>query len=374
MKNVKRYNPNTFNALHAAIAYLGYWAMNLLVGVIYILLGKAVGADLYAGEFILDEFGDSCISMALIAGGLAALTGIMCLAARTKPISGGGFLARKGCGMEILMTFVLVFGFCAVLLPVADSFVSNWEYIRLFGLGLGGSGGGETGASGWAFLAMLLIPVLPAIFEELLFRGVILRGLLQFGKIPAVILSALMFALAHGSYQQFIYQFLLGLVIGFLYVEIKNIFVCMAAHFANNFFSSWVLGIAYAFTGEGELQLVYQAVVEIMFCLIGAVCVIAGIIYFAKRMIHMSKFPDRSKSEVTATFTERDPIAGTQYVERPWYDCGRLIARDAEGENYITASNGEAHMNRKAGSVLSAVLTGVGILIGIIFFAVSVLN
>lgn len=78
-----------------------------------------------------------------------------------------------------------------------------------------------------------------------MFRGVILKGFMQFGKMPAVILSALLFALAHGSYQQFIYQFLVGLVIGALVVETKNIVVGMVAHFANNFI---LLRGAYSFT------------------------------------------------------------------------------------------------------------------------------
>lgn len=371
MKTAKRYSPNTFNAVHASVAFLGFWAMNLIVGIVYLLIGNVAGADVAAGEYILDYYADMCFQLLLMAAGLAALTAIMCLAAKVRPINGGGFLVRKGLGMEVLMAFVLMFGMCALFMPLAESFADNCEYIRYVGLGQSPDLQVDPEASAWALPLLFLLPVLPAIFEELLFRGIILRGFLQFGKVPAVVISALMFAFAHGSYQQFIYQFLAGLVFGFLYVETKNIFVGMSAHFANNFFSSWVLGIAYIFVGTGPNAAIYESVVSVMFYLVGAVCLIAGFLYFGKRTLHMRKSPDRSCGEVTATFVEYDVVSGTFYTEKPWYECGDLLPKGGEARDYLTSSGGRVGVNRKSGFAISSILTGIGIVIGIVFFFLS---
>ena len=88
---------------------------------------------------------------------------------------------------------------------------------------------------GWLVLALILMAVLPAIFEELVFRGMILNGLRKgMGDVCALIFSSLMFALIHGSIQQFIYPFLLGLVLGWLAMRTGSTFTSMLVHFLNN--------------------------------------------------------------------------------------------------------------------------------------------
>lgn len=370
MKEIKRYSPNTFNAVHASVAYLAYWAMNVVIGIVYAAILK--GAGVAEDGYLTDYFGDMCISLLLMALGLFAVTAIMCLAARVKPVNGGGFLMRKGCGTEVLMAFVLIFGLCALFMPLAEAFSSDCEYIRHVGLGLPYPPAEIPDTmSVWALPLLILMPVLPAIFEELLFRGVILRGFLQFGKIPAVVLSALMFALAHGSYEQFIYQFLGGLAMGFLYVETKNIFVGMAAHFANNLFASWVLGIAYVCAGTGPSADVYISVVSVMFYLIGAVCLVSGFVYFGKKVLHGQKSPERSCEEVVATFVATDMVSGVLQEEKPWYDCGELSVKGGEVKNYLTPSGARVQVNKKSKAALPIVLSGVGIFIGVLFLALS---
>ena len=235
MKETKRYNPNSFNAAHAAAAYLAFW---LMMFVSAFALSAVLNSQ---GEGKVSDYSPYLVmESVLIAAGLGIITLIVCLSANVRAVNGGGFLARKGCGMEILMAFVLIGGLLSVFMPLSNSFGSEIRNIQ-FSLGFPAAGGGDVPLEpgGFWFYIYLFIctPLLPAIFEELLFRGVILRGLLQFGKVPAVVLSGLLFALAHGSFEQFIYQFLTGMVFGVLVLETKNIVVGMAAHFANNFFA-----------------------------------------------------------------------------------------------------------------------------------------
>ena len=78
--------------------------------------------------------------------------------------------------------------------------------------------------------AVLIAPIA----EELLFRGLILKLLLPYGEACAVTLSAVLFALAHGSLFQMPYTLIAGLCLGFAAVWGKGIFYPLVFHFAYN--------------------------------------------------------------------------------------------------------------------------------------------
>ncbi len=88
--------------------------------------------------------------------------------------------------------------------------------------------------AGWLILNILILAVLPAICEELLYRGVIFNGLRKFGSVWAVLISALFFALAHGSAMQFFYQLILGVVLALIVLKSGSIFASSLVHFLNN--------------------------------------------------------------------------------------------------------------------------------------------
>jgi len=85
----------------------------------------------------------------------------------------------------------------------------------------------------WQRLA--LIALLPAVCEELAFRGFILSGLRHLGhKWRAIIYAALFFGLTHGVLQQSIMASLLGAVLGYLAVQTASIYPGMLFHAAHN--------------------------------------------------------------------------------------------------------------------------------------------
>lgn len=85
-------------------------------------------------------------------------------------------------------------------------------------------------------LSTLLMAIIPAICEELLFRGVILHGLRsRFSDWGAILLSALMFALMHGNIQQLVYPFILGTIMGWVVLRTGSLVSSMLVHFVNNF-------------------------------------------------------------------------------------------------------------------------------------------
>ncbi len=83
-------------------------------------------------------------------------------------------------------------------------------------------------------VATLFICLIPAIFEELFFRGILIKGLTK-NPIICSLLSGLCFALYHFSLAQFLYQFIYGFILCLLAIKSKNILPCMLAHFLNNF-------------------------------------------------------------------------------------------------------------------------------------------
>lgn len=93
-------------------------------------------------------------------------------------------------------------------------------------------------------VAVLVIAVVPAVSEELFFRGVIQRNLVQwFSHHVGIWLAAAIFSAIHFQFFGFVPRFVLGLVLGYLYEWSGNILVPMAAHFAQNAFQ---LALLYA--------------------------------------------------------------------------------------------------------------------------------
>lgn len=76
--------------------------------------------------------------------------------------------------------------------------------------------------------------VVPALCEELLFRGVICRSLMNYGSRTAILVSAVLFALMHTNLGQLLYAFAAGLLLGWIYVRSGSLKLAVLLHFINN--------------------------------------------------------------------------------------------------------------------------------------------
>lgn len=85
-------------------------------------------------------------------------------------------------------------------------------------------------------ISLLTIALLPAIFEELFFRGALQRVLIKWtGKaVPGIIITSIIFSAFHFSYYGFLPRMMLGIVLGLVYYYGKNIKLNMLIHFINN--------------------------------------------------------------------------------------------------------------------------------------------
>jgi uncharacterized protein len=83
--------------------------------------------------------------------------------------------------------------------------------------------------------SVLMVSIAAPILEELLFRGIILDGFLKrFSPLKAILWSSLLFGLIHLNPWQFISAFILGIVIGWLYVNTRSLIPCILLHFLIN--------------------------------------------------------------------------------------------------------------------------------------------
>lgn len=87
---------------------------------------------------------------------------------------------------------------------------------------------------GMLVVDIVLVALLPAICEELVFRGTVMNGLKKYGVASMIVLSGLMFSIMHLSIEQSIYQFVLGMVLASVSMITGSVVASMVLHFFNN--------------------------------------------------------------------------------------------------------------------------------------------
>jgi len=79
--------------------------------------------------------------------------------------------------------------------------------------------------------ALLIAPI----FEEVIFRGIILGGLKKnYSIIAALMISALLFSISHFTLVQLVPTFIAGLYFGYIYYKSDSLILSMFAHFSYN--------------------------------------------------------------------------------------------------------------------------------------------
>ena len=85
------------------------------------------------------------------------------------------------------------------------------------------------------FSSVILLGIVAPLTEEILFRGIILKGLAsRYSPTKAILISAILFSLFHLNPYQFFAAFVMGLFLGYLYFRMKSILPCILAHSFSN--------------------------------------------------------------------------------------------------------------------------------------------
>lgn len=83
---------------------------------------------------------------------------------------------------------------------------------------------------------MILLAVIPAFGEEMLFRGVLQQLLCRFFRTghPGIWMTAIIFSTIHFQFFGFLPRLILGLSFGYLFYWSRNLWIPIIAHFVNN--------------------------------------------------------------------------------------------------------------------------------------------
>jgi membrane protease YdiL (CAAX protease family) len=94
-------------------------------------------------------------------------------------------------------------------------------------------------------ISLFMLAILPAIFEETLFRGAAQNLLSRWFKMPvlAIIVTSIIFSAVHFSYLGFLSRLLLGFILGWLYYRTGNLWLSIIGHVTNNAVALTVLYI-----------------------------------------------------------------------------------------------------------------------------------
>ncbi len=288
----KWYNPNRFNAADAALAYF-FSALGLIILQFYVVF-----------SFSFLEEVDFAIDIVFTILSQSLMVGIALLMGKKKGVNvirgGGTYLdGKKEYFLLVILCFFIAITVFAPLTDLVESVCFTPE--ELSSMGLEGEGPP-------LYVLFVLIIVGPAVGEELLFRGVIANGLREYGKGAAVFLSAAAFTLMHTNPLQTVYQFLLGVLLGVIYVETKSILPCMLLHGINNAFS-------------GISALVYNIENPLWKAVYYALTVALGVLALIWLVYAIVKKKDRGNKFATALFPSRN-----EYEEEMLKANGRYYA------------------------------------------------
>ena len=115
-------------------------------------------------------------------------------------------------------------GFVLYLYPLQSDVIGKSEFVN----GLVAQAPGL-----WAVI--LLMAIAPAIIEELAYRGFILSGLEGMrNRWKAILITSVLFGLAHFAIQQAIITFVIGMILGVIAVHTRSLIPCIIYHATHN--------------------------------------------------------------------------------------------------------------------------------------------
>jgi hypothetical protein len=151
------------------------------------------------------------------------------------------------------------------------------------------------------FMLALVTAFLPALFEEITFRGAIAHQTAGFGLKRAAILSGLYFAIGHMNLQQFPYAFILGIFMYVLLYYTKSIYAPMLTHFIINLSQ---ISISYFVTGLFNNVTSDANTVTLSSIYIGIVLLSILVLITAIFIIFLIKFIRLNKTNIKAGIYE----------------------------------------------------------------------
>jgi membrane protease YdiL (CAAX protease family) len=207
----------------SGLAFSGAVAMNVLLTIVFLVaIGLAGGGSLQ--EYTSKDWYLYC-SFLLPQVAFAIVAALYFVKTKTPVKSVAGKCSPKYFLLAVLLQ--------AGLLSLSQLNTLFLQFLARFGYENSDvvlpslNGGGVVGV-------LVVVALLPAIFEETIFRGILLTGLKNFGKVAAVLLCGALFSLYHQNPAQTVYQFMCGAAFAWVALKSGSILPTMLSHFLNN--------------------------------------------------------------------------------------------------------------------------------------------
>lgn len=210
MKKVKkiRYKKKNLNVLSVN-------TLTLVLSIFFLTVGYHIqNKDFFKGTFINEVF--IILIPALLICGSGKRTEVL----RVKKLEYINVI-------RVIIIVILSYPIILLLNGIFSSFLSSFIELKNFSM--------DVLLMEESFMRYLLFMcVVPAVCEEIFFRGALINSYDIYGGKFAIIMSSLVFALFHFDIQNFIAPFLLGILFGNLLELTGSIFAAILAHFTHN--------------------------------------------------------------------------------------------------------------------------------------------
>ena len=317
LSTLKLNNPNKFNAINSAFAFLvALVGFEIITSFISPFL-KALTSGLGIGIAL-------CLSI-IISQVFVFLVALAFCKLKNVSLFGGGEINLRFNFAPCIPALLLSVGTMLLISPSHNYFAERIAEVQKALVGVSSldslSNIKITDAIFVLLYAFILAPILPAIAEEALFRGVVMSGLREFGNFFAIMLSGALFALMHGNYAQLILQFIVGCEIAFVVLINENYFMGMIMHFANNLFAV-LFGIINSLILE--LSPLLWNLVEGLSVMIGLIMVCIAVCYYYRLTVFKN---DKSNSRAKSFAFYRPDVS-----PRP---CCLVGANESKGNRFF---------------------------------------
>jgi hypothetical protein len=131
-------------------------------------------------------------------------------------------------------------------------------------------------------ISLIVLALIPAIFEEMLFRGCLQKIMISLSRnvFVGILITSIIFSAIHFSYYGFLPRLFLGLMLGYIFYYSKNIWLNIIAHFLNN---AYPLTAMYTLSRQGKSsQDVLQETYPLYYGVIGAIILVLLFLAFKK--------------------------------------------------------------------------------------------
>ncbi len=157
----------------------------------------------------------------------------------------------------------------------------------------------------------LTIVIAAPILEELIFRGIILDGLLKrYSLFASILASSLLFGIVHLNPWQFVSAMVIGFLAGWMYYKTKNLALPILIHFVNNGFAfAYMFFIDTDKMMDQSLTEQYGRITNFFLITAGAILISIGALFLLKTALNKE---NQVSKEFISIGLERDIDLGNE--------------------------------------------------------------